>query len=199
MSGERPFQSVMNTASGDMKNPEYRKYMEQKQALEGSYPEIIVAPLARSAVQGAKALGPAIKDVFQTVEHKNWPTVYNHVVGGENIQPATEATARVMLRGRNPTSKEDITHAYRNLHPDEIANAKETGYFLPNPTMKYSDEGKWFSAGDAEGIFGRTWKNYPQNTTIRLPLSAVPKAKAAKYSDAEVLDKLTGKYGPLGN
>jgi len=49
MAGSRgeEWRSVLDTAPRDMSNPEYRKYLEKQQALEGSYPEMVVAPLLR--------------------------------------------------------------------------------------------------------------------------------------------------------
>lgn len=57
MSGDRPWQSVMDTVV-DMNNPVYRKALEQRQALEGSYPEMVVAPLARAIGQSVKSALP---------------------------------------------------------------------------------------------------------------------------------------------
>jgi len=198
MAGSRgeEWRSVLDTAPRDMSNPEYRKYLEKQQALEGSYPEMVVAPLMRPVAQGAKVVGSELRSLGQTVERPTWPTTFNHVVGGENIQPFQEGVKKgISLRGRNPTKPEDITHAYRNLSPAELANARETGYLLPNPAAHFSKDGKWFSAGDEAGIFGRTWKDAPTNSTIRIPIQQVPKTKAVRYDDVEILDKLSGKYG----
>ena len=50
---EGGFVSVLE--KGDMSSPAYRAQLEREQGLEGSYPEMIVAPLVKSAVGAARA------------------------------------------------------------------------------------------------------------------------------------------------
>ena len=84
------------------------------------------------------------------------PPVQNVVV-----PPPTKAG---LLTGRVPTKPEDVTHAYRNMSPAELAHARETGYFQQNPnpgkTPGWSPEQKFWSSGDEKGHFGRNWKKW---------------------------------------
>jgi hypothetical protein len=55
MAGERgtPYISVLDR---NMSNPDYRKQVEQQQALQGSYPELVVAPALKTGVNAVKNL-----------------------------------------------------------------------------------------------------------------------------------------------
>jgi hypothetical protein len=182
----------MDTANQDMSNPTYRKVLERQQALEGSYPELVVAPLARPAAVAAGKVADGTKALFQTVERPEWPTVYNHVVGAETVVPAV--TKANILKGRPFTTEDKVTYGYRNLSEAELADLQKTGYLNPNPAAAFSKDGKWFSAGDETGTFGRVWKNAPTNSTIRVPIEEIPKTKAVSAKNVQLLDKETGKY-----
>jgi len=121
------------------------------------------------------------------------PPVQNVVV-----PPPTKAG---LLTGRVPTKPEDVTHAYRNMSPAELAHARETGYFQQNPnpgkTPGWSPEQKFWSSGDEKGHFGRDWKNGSDSVKVRLPVDQVPADIAANASKAHVLDKTTGEWMPV--
>jgi len=187
----QPYVSVM----ADMRDEDYRKRLMQQQALEGSYPETVIAPLGNMVVQGVKSVAPLMRSVFQTVERKDWPTVYNHVLGAEKVMPV--GTKPNMLTGRPFTEADKVTYGYRNLSQKELDDLAKTGYLNPNPAAAFSKEGKWFSAGDEAGTFGRTWKNSPTNSTVRIPIENIPKTKAVSAKDVQILNKESNKYSPL--
>ena len=105
-----------------------------------------------------------------------------------------------MFGGRVPGSADDVTHAYRNMSPEELEAAKKSGYFEKNPNpgkTTWDTDKKYWSQGDAEGYFGRSWKDVPDNAQIRLPKEKLPRWTAGRTGDAEVLDKSTGKWNPI--
>jgi hypothetical protein len=105
-----------------------------------------------------------------------------------------------MLTGRAPVSPDQVTHAYRNMSPAELQHALETGYFQANPnpgrTPGWTPDQKFWSSGDAEGHFGRDWKNASDSAKVRVPIDKVPPGAAVDVSHAHVLDKTTGKWMP---
>jgi hypothetical protein len=121
------------------------------------------------------------------------PAVKNIVV-----PPPTNSS---MLTGRVPAKPEDITHAYRNMSPAELQNAQTTGYFEKNPnpgrTPGWSPDQKWWSSGDAEGHFGRDWKNASDNARVRVPIDKVPSDTAVNAGHAKVFNKETGEWAPV--
>jgi hypothetical protein len=105
-----------------------------------------------------------------------------------------------MFGGRVPGSADDVTHAYRNMSPEELAAAKKSGYFEKNPNpgkTTWDTDTKYWSQGDAEGYFGRSWKDAPHNAQVRLPQDKLPRWTAGRTGDAEVLDRSTGKWNPI--
>jgi GNAT superfamily N-acetyltransferase len=102
--------------------------------------------------------------------------------------------------GRVPASPEEATHVYRNMSPDELEAARKSGYFEKNPNPGKTDwdtDKKYWSQGDTEGYFGRSWKDSPDNAQVRLPQEKLPRWTAGKTGDAEVLDKTTGTWNPV--
>ena len=105
-----------------------------------------------------------------------------------------------MFGGRVPGSADDVTHVYRNMSPEELAAAKKSGYFEKNPNpgkTTWDTDTKYWSQGDAEGYFGRSWKDVPHNAQVRLPQDKLPRWTAGQTGNAEVLDKATGVWNPL--
>jgi hypothetical protein len=121
------------------------------------------------------------------------PAVKNVVVP----QPASSS----MLTGRAPVSPDQITHAYRNMSPAELQHAIETGHFQANPnpgrTPGWTPDQKFWSSGDAEGHFGRDWKNANDSAKVRVSIDKVPSGTAVDVGHAQVLDKTTGKWKPV--
>lgn len=104
------------------------------------------------------------------------------------------------LGGRVPDSPDQATHVYRNMNPDELEAARKSGYFEKNPNPGKTDwdtDKKYWSQGDTEGYFGRSWKDSPDNAQVRLPQEKLPRWTAGKTNDAEVLDKNTGSWNPV--
>jgi hypothetical protein len=105
-----------------------------------------------------------------------------------------------MFGGRVPGSADDVTHAYRNMSPEELAAAKKSGYFEKNPNpgkTTWDTDTKYWSQGDTEGYFGRSWKDVPHNAQVRLPQDKLPRWTAGRTGDAEVLDRSTGKWNTI--
>jgi len=94
MSGEKAFTSVLQSQS-DMNNPDYRKYLEQRQALEGSYPEAVLAPLARPAI----GLVRAATQPMTTLYRAEAPSIANPKVS-EWMRSTPEYKATVDATGR---------------------------------------------------------------------------------------------------
>ena len=136
-----------------------------------------------------KAGEPAVAKAATSIE----PAVKNIVVS----PPASSS----MLIGRAPAKPEDITHAYRNMSPAELQHAQTTGYFQANPnpgrTPGWSPDQKFWSSGDAEGHFGRDWKNASNNAKVRVPVDKVPSDTAVNAGHAEVFNKETGEWLPV--
>ena len=136
-----------------------------------------------------KAGAPAVAKAATKIE----PAVKNIVV-----PPPTNSS---MLTGRAPANPEDITHAYRNMSPAELQHAQTTGYFQANPnpgrTPGWSPDEKFWSSGDAEGHFGRNWKNASDNARVRVPIDKVPGDTAVNAGHAEVFNKETGDWAPV--
>lgn len=102
--------------------------------------------------------------------------------------------------GRVPGSPDDVSHVYRNMSPEELEAARKSGYFEKNPNpgrTTWDTDKKYWSQGDAEGYFGRAWKDTPDNAQVRLPQEKLPRWTAGRTGDAEVFDKNTGTWGPV--
>jgi hypothetical protein len=143
-----------------------------------------------------EGLPPFLTNVFRAGE----PAVANAVNAVKNIIVSPTANSS-MLTGRVPAKPEDITHAYRNMSPSELEHAQTTGYFLTNPspgrTPGWSPDQKFWSSGDAEGHFGRDWKNASDNAKVRVPIDKVPGDTAVNAGHAEVLNRETGEWAPV--
>jgi hypothetical protein len=164
--------SVMDEPSPDMRDPEYRRRLERKQALEAS-------PVGPEDLIGL-GLG---KRALSIAEMATRPYVRNQVVTSRGLQLKSSPV-------RMPTSDKDITHAYRNMSQAEYEAAKKAGYFERNPNPKYgAGDEKWWSGGDEVGKFGREWKGGESVVTMRVPRSKVPESKAVKFKDAEKMNK----------
>ena len=139
-----------------------------------------------------KAGEPAVAKAATRIE----PAVKNIVV-----PPPPPTTSSSILTGRVPAKPEDITHAYRNMSPAELQHAQTTGYFQANPnpgkTPGWSPDQKFWSSGDAEGHFGRDWKNASDNAKVRVPVDKVPSDTAVNAGHAEVFNKETGDWAPV--
>ncbi len=127
---------------------------------------------------------------------------FKNIVVPPKVTPAsTTATSGVSLNGRNPTSLDQVTHAYRNMSSAELSNAQQKGAFLSNPNTKVANtwdtNHKYWSSGDAQGHFGRDWKNWDRNVTVRVPIDKVLPTTPVNTNHAEVLDKTTGKWSSL--
>jgi hypothetical protein len=104
-----------------------------------------------------------------------------------------------MLSGRVPGSNDQITHAYRNMSPAELSYAERTGYFGKNPNpgrTTWDTNQKFWSPGDSQGHFGRSWKANPDNVTVRVPIELVPSNTAVALKHAEILNKQTNTWQP---
>ena len=110
-------------------------------------------------------------------------------------------TSGVNLGGRNATSLDQVTHAYRNMSQEELSHARANGAFLPNPepgrTPTWKPSQKYWSSGDAEGHFGRDWKNEKDSVKVRVPIDKVLPNTPVSINHAEVFDKATGKWSPV--
>ncbi len=126
---------------------------------------------------------------------------FENIVVPPKVTPAsTTATSGVSLNGRNPTSLDQVTHAYRNMSPSELQHAQQKGAFLPNPNAGrriWDTNHKYWSSGDTQGHFGRNWKNDSGNVTVRVPIDKVLPTTPVNTNHAEVLDKTTGKWSSL--
>ena len=125
----------------------------------------------------------------------------NIVVPPKVALASKTATSGVSLNGRNPTSLDQVTHAYRNMSAGELQHAQQKGAFLSNPNTKIANtwdtNHKYWSSGDTQGHFGRDWKNSANNVTVRVPIDKVLPNTPVNANHAEVLDKTTGKWSPL--
>lgn len=143
-----------------------------------------------------EGLPPFLTNVFRAGE----PAVAKAVNAVKNII-VSPPTGSSMLTGRAPATLDDITHAYRNMSPAELEHARTTGYFQANPnpgrTPGWSPDQKFWSPGDAEGHFGRDWKNASDNARVRVPVDKVPSDTAVNAGHAEVLNKETGEWAPV--
>jgi hypothetical protein len=145
------------------------------------------------AAKGAWNLGKRgvgkLKNLISPAE----PAVKNIVV-----PPPAEAN---ILTGRTPATPKDITHAYRNMNQKELQAAQQSGYFEKNPDSTvakgWDSNSKHWSSGDAEGHFGRDWKNASDNVKVRVPIDKVPGGTAVDAKYAEVLNKETGEWIPV--
>jgi|GEM_PF-4811998 len=119
----------------------------------------------------------------------------NRVVPEPN--PAAKTS---ILEGRALRSPEQVTHVMRNMSPAELESALKSGRFtVPKGGTKFAtekDPTKWWSAADAEGIFGRPWAR-TGSMTVRMPANKLPKGRAASIKDAEVFDSATKSWLPI--
>jgi len=137
-----------------------------------------VAGLARAAA--AKVLANRVKNVVVPV------------------QPGKSS----MLHGRAPASLDDVTHAYRNMSRAELDDILRVGRARKNPSpghTTWDTNSKYWSPGDAQGAFGRTWKaTNPE--TVRAPVGKVQgKNWAVKRADMERLNRETGQFESFKN
>ncbi len=88
-----------------------------------------------------------------------------------NVIVPPSANAPALLRGRIPASPEQVTHAYRNMSPAEFDSAMKSGHFTANPNpgkTTWDTNKKFWSQGDIEGHFGRTWKAGKDTMNVRV-------------------------------
>ena len=106
------------------------------------------------------------------------------------VEPQTDAVTR--WSGRYPKSPGDVTHVYRNMSPAELEHVVKTGRFEP-----LNGEVKWWSQGDAEGVFGREFKSGATKPQVRVPIQNVQPNRIASALGAEVKNAATGAWEPL--
>jgi hypothetical protein len=108
-----------------------------------------------------------------------------------------------LLNGRVPAKPEDVTHGYRNMHPAELQGAQSSGYFEknpnPSPRIDWPADNKYWASGDAQGHFGRDWKNKEDNVRVRVPVGMIPDETAVDVNHAEIYNKNTGEWMPAAN
>jgi hypothetical protein len=165
-------------------------------------PELQRTNYSLKRAQDGEAHTPLVQPQTSTQSTaSNTPVIKNIVVPPE-IGPAKTLPAKgVSLSGRTATSPEDVTHAYRNMSPEELAHAQNNGAFLPNPNTKvaktWDTTHKYWSSGDEQGHFGRDWKNGADVAKVRVPIDKVLPNTPVNANHAEVFDKATGKWSPV--
>ncbi len=107
-----------------------------------------------------------------------------------------------MLTGRALTSPEQVTHASRNVSPQELDDILKRGYFLnPEGGTKHtqqqniSPDSKWWSAADENGVFGRQWAKGAH--TVRVPIGKMVPEEAVSADFAEIFDPVANAWKPL--
>jgi hypothetical protein len=122
-----------------------------------------------------------------------YPYTENQVV---NRVPKPNASA--LMDGRQPASPSSVTHASRAMAPAELDAIRRTGFATPPPGgSPFSPEGKWWSAADEQGRFGRAWKAGADAQTVRAPIDAVSANRAVPARALQVLSP-AGEWGPVG-
>jgi len=163
-----------------------------RDAIEPVYLEEALLPFGKAA----KAIGTGVSKASKAIDMVLRPRVKNEIV-----TPTGKAS---ILSGRIPADPSEVTHAYRNISSREMDDIRKSKFARKDPTpdqtqRTWSADGKWWSAGDEQGAFGRKWKDSDQNSTIRTAKDKVPTDRAVRRKDLEVLDRETGKYVPLKN
>jgi hypothetical protein len=145
---------------------------------------LAAAPAAALAAQPyAAAAGRALA----------YPYTENQVV---NRVPKPNAST--LMDGRQPASPSAVTHASRAMAPAELDAIRRTGFATPPPGgSAFSPEGKWWSAADEQGRFGRAWKAGADAQTVRAPIDAVSANRAVPARALQVLSP-AGEWGPVG-
>jgi hypothetical protein len=105
-----------------------------------------------------------------------------------------------LLAGRLPKSQADVTQAYRNISQRELDDILKSGWARADQATgkanrTWDASGKWWSAGDDVGIFGRHWAK--GDATIRVRADKLPKDRAVSAKDLEIYDTAAGKFVPL--
>jgi hypothetical protein len=182
------------------KSPQEKAYIDMSQAereasagrdaIEPVYWEEALLPFGKAA----KAIGTGVSKARNAIDMVLRPKVKNEIV-----TPTGKAS---MLSGRIPSDPSEVTHAYRNISSRELDDIRKSKFARKDPTpdqaqRTWNADSKWWSAGDEQGAFGRKWKAYDQNSTIRTAKDKVPTDRAVRKKDLEVLDRETGKYTPL--
>ena len=114
-----------------------------------------------------------------------------------NVIVPPSADAPALLRGRIPTSPEQVTHAYRNMSSAEFDSAMKSGHFTANPNpgkTTWDTSKKFWSQGDVEGHFGRTWKAGKDAINVRVPVANVPSETAVSANHVEYKHPKTGEW-----
>lgn len=153
----------------------------EEDALESVYPEDFLG------------LGALAKGVFSLGKNVAGRRVKNVVVA-----PAPGKSN--LLTGRLPESPGSVSHAYRNMSSAELQDAIATGMFRKNPSPTRNSlwdvNSKYWSSGDVEGAFGRTWKGAAEES-VRVPIKKVSPNWAVKTKNAEKLNKETKTWEPF--
>ena len=139
-----------------------------RDAVEGVYPEELIIPAARGAVDAAKKIG---KKAVRAVDMAMRPKVENTLV--------PDMFSKNVGKG---------TYAVRNVFsPAELEDIRKTGYMLPSPKeLEAGKNRKWFTQTDVPG------KN-----TLRVRSENVPPNRAVRRKDVEIYNKETGEYEPF--
>ena len=161
----------------------YRKNAPPIDAIESVY------PLEEALLGGpvGKVLGRVARPVVNKIDMVRRPKVANEIVTSKGISTKSNPV-------RMPKDEASVTHGYRNMSPAELESAKKSGYLTANPANKYAEGKKWWSSGDTEGSFGRSWKSGDDAVTVRVPKDKIPSKRAVSKKDLEVLNKDTGTY-----
>jgi hypothetical protein len=171
-------------------------------ASEGSYgtAALLAALAAIGLVPGVgHAVSAMGKTALRNVDLMRRPKVENVVVYPQ-IKAPEEITALDRMLERPMTSKEQATHASRDMRNAELYDMLQRGYMLPEEggTMFSSTQNpqKWFSPRDEAGIFGRPWVGRGEQT-VRLPMDKLPSNRAVRASETEVYDRARKTFVPF--
>lgn len=147
----------------------------------------IAKSLAKGAISGLTLAIPGKLGASLAGKAK---TLYKSAKTKNVVVPAKEGGSK-LLGGRTGTP----TYAYRVTKADEIEDIRKTGRALANPANKHAKNQKWWSEGDEQGIFGRTWNK--GNERVRTKISNVKPRGAVKKSQLERFSKEKNAWEPL--
>jgi len=180
----KPYISVLER---NMENPEYRRQMEEAQALEGSYP--VEELLAMGAGKAARAVAGAARDagrsVYNAADMAMRPRVENKL-----IEPLLGSAKRRLAESEEKYAQRFIRD------PKELEDIIKSGYVRAEPGA--ASQRKFFSktAPDNPDAVWDAAKAGNQRS-IRVPLDKVPEGRAVRKKDVQLQNQETGEYEPF--
>ena len=151
----KPYISVLER---NMSNPEYRKQLEQQQALESTHPEALLAgvgPAMRAGLSRLKKPAPRVREVKIGENVLDDPRVWKHVAPGPSAEERLNSLRKQERSAGDylkiQAANESIKNANRRAAADSLVLATQS----PEENSRYKKGGVVAASKRADGCAQR--------------------------------------------